>query len=441
MTAWSLAFARVHLFAMPAPPRPAALTPDLVLRFQQLGVTVGPQVPVDGPAGTLPGLLPLEEAVPGRVVESAHGRCYVSDHRRAAGEPHAGAPLDLALEACTDSLAALARDGRLRELDIGRTAFLDTETTGLSSGAGTYAFLVGIGRFVEGAFHVRQFFMRDPSEERAQLVEAADWVDGCDGLVTFNGRSFDMPLLATRYTMHRLRAPLARALHLDLLPPSRRLWRRRLPNCTLQSLERHVLGLERVDDVPGWLVPQRYFRYQEDGDGRPLVGVFQHNALDIVTMVALVERIASAYRRPEEVVRHGPDWLSLARAYAAAGEGPRAIAACEGALARGLAPNEADEAVETMGLVAKRAGDWARAVAVWTDMAGQARPRRLFAFEELAKYYEHRADPREPERALALCRRARELVRSGTLRPRRGRHVALAELDHRIGRLERRAGR
>jgi len=436
-----------------APGPPAE--PEVLARLARLGVAVGaahlappdperrrPGAAPDASswAPTSPAVTPIEAAVPGRTVENAHGRCYVSTVHRHAGEVHAGEALAAALDAGAGSLAALARRSGLAELDPARTAFLDTETTGLHGGTGTYAFLIGAGRFIGSTFQVRQFFMRDPAEERAQLAEVAGWLADCTGLVTFNGRSFDVPLLTTRYTLHRQRFPAAADLHLDLLPLARRLWRRRLASCALTALERDILGLEREDDVPGWLIPYRYLTYQRDGDARPLVGVFQHNALDILSMVSLLARIARAYERPAETLDQPADWLSLGRAYADAGDPDRAIVAYRDALARGLAPADADEALERLSLAAKRAGRWDHALAVWSDLAEATAARRLYPFEELAKYWEHHAAPPDPARALAYARRARDLVAAGALRPRRGTRRALAELDHRIARLGRRLG-
>src|SRR5690606_37808519 len=170
------------------------------------------------------------------------------------------------------------------------------ETTGLSRGTGTYAFLVGVGRFVEGDFRLRQFFMRDYDDEypmlealRAELAEA-------EAIVTFNGRSFDWPLLETRSTMNRLRLP--RLPHLDLLYPARRLWRPIIGGCRLSELEGAVLGLERHDDVPGYLIPQLYFDFLQTGDATPLTGVLVHNRLDILSMAALVGYVGQAISSP-----------------------------------------------------------------------------------------------------------------------------------------------
>lgn len=431
---------------------PTGIDPELLARLGRMGVSLGAggvATPAARPAvddAPAPGahVLPIEEAVPGRSAANAHGVCYVTDVRRALSEAHAGEPLGAVAELDAGALADLARDASLAGVPVRDAAFLDTETTGLAGGTGTYAFLIGIGRFVGETFQVRQFFMRDPSEERAQLVEAAEWLDGAAGLVTFNGRTFDAPLLATRYTLHRLSAPHGDLPHLDLLPLARRLWRLRLESCRLTALEAHVLGFEREDDVPGWLVPWRYLRYQSDGDARPLQGIFRHNALDILSMVSLVGRAARAWHRPEEAALHAPDWLSLSRAYAVAGDAGRAIAACRAALERGLPALQADEAQLRLAELARRAGDWPTAVATWRSMIDPPAPvpatARLLPFEALAKYREHHAEPRDPRGALEVAERARKLIAAGELRPRRGRARALRELDHRLARLRRKLG-
>ncbi len=451
--------------------RPPAPDPDLVARLARLGVSLGtaglpaparggapaPDAgrprpgtraePWDAPSAATEAAweasldaAPIEGVIAGVEAANAHGRCFVHTHARDAGEPYGGPALGEALVACTRSLAELANRPTLAAIDVARAAFVDTETTGLSGGAGTFAFLVGVGRFVDGRFEVRQFFMRDPGEERAQLAAVAEWVDGCTGVVTFNGRSFDVPLLASRYAFHRARLPFADDLHLDLLHPARRLWRRRLASCALQSLERHILGIERTGDVPGWLIPARYTDYQRTGDARPLAPVFEHNQLDILSMVGLVTHLARAYGDPAAALAHGEDWLSLARTYAARGEWRRVIDACGDALATGLAGADADEAQYHLSMAARRLGEWDRAVAVWAAQAAVHPPRRLYPFEELAKYWEHRAPVADAARALRYAERARDLVAAGLLRPRRGRAVALSDLDHRIARLRRKAG-
>lgn len=440
------------------PPRPdssppadasPAIDPALLDRLGRMGVSLGaghvvppPRIEPDADDAGRAGVhvVPIEEAVPGRSATNAHGTCYITEVRRAVAETHAGEVLAGIADVDSAALAELARAPELAEVDFRQAAFLDTETTGLAGGTGTYAFLIGVGRFVDETFQVRQFFMRDPSQERAQLAEVADWLADASGLVTFNGRTFDAPLLATRYTMHHLRAPHDGLPHLDLLPLSRRLWRLRLESCRLTVLEAEILGFERQDDVPGWLVPWRYLRYQSDGDARPLEGIFRHNALDILSMVSLVARAERAWQRPGDAVEHAPDWLSLARAYAKSGASERVIAACEEALARGLPPAQADEARLRIGDAAWRAGHWPVALAVWRAMVAEETTTRLVPFEALAKYHEHHAEPRELHEARAVVEHALRVVESGALRPKRGRARATRELGHRLARLRRRLG-
>jgi hypothetical protein len=281
--------------------------------------------------------------------------------------------------------------------------------------------------------------MRNPSEEAAALRGLLDWTDGCTAVVSFNGRAYDVPLLDTRLSMHRMRERFAPRPHLDLLHAARRMWRRRLPGCSLTTLERHELGLVRNEDVPGWLIPYRYFTYQRDGDARGLVGIFRHNALDVLSMVVLAYRLAEHYRLPEHNIRFGRDWASLARVYHRAGARDRALGAWERALDRAGCGEDAAEARCELSFAAKRVGDWERAVQLWRNEVESPAPARLYPFVELAKHHEHRL--RDFSGALELARRARQLVSSGAVRPRRPRAIVLAELDHRVERLERRASR
>jgi uncharacterized protein YprB with RNaseH-like and TPR domain len=336
------------------------------------------------------------------------------------------------------SLAQLSRSPSLKEVDLTSAAYLDTETTGLSGGTGTYAFLIGIGKFEGGSFVVRQFFMRNPSEEAAQLAAAAEWMEGTSGIVSFNGRAFDVPLLRMRFAFHRRPWNGPALPHLDLLAPARRLWRRRLPSCSLTALERHILRHHRYEDVPGWMIPERYFRFQRDGDARGLVGIFRHNALDVLTMVSLASRLAAIYREPTLASLDPQDWLSLARIYEADGENDRALLTWETALARAVRVEDADEARFGFARASKRAGAWERAVSQWRAMTDTPSPRRLPPFVELAMYYEHRA--KDLVQAMHYARRAYDLVRCGRIRLTRRLRVE-KELRHRLERLERKLAR
>ena len=158
-----------------------------------------------------------------------------------------------------------------------RWAFLDTETTGLAGGTGTYAFLIGVGRICDDGFRVRQFFLREYGEERSALWALREHLEQFDVLITYNGKSYDQPLLETRYQMTRQKPPFARMAHLDLLFGARRLWKLRLENCRLVQLEQQILGMFREGDLAGELIPYVYFEYLRSQDATRLVPIFHHN--------------------------------------------------------------------------------------------------------------------------------------------------------------------
>jgi hypothetical protein len=381
----------------------------------------------------------IEAVIEGEVVETPLGACFVAERRWSVTETHGGLPLRAFHAHGNGTLAALARDAALQDVDPAAMAFIDTETSGLAGGTGTYAFLVGVGFFDGAAFRVRQYFMRGPHEEPALIHLLDELFARFRAVVTFNGRSFDLPLLQTRFTLQRRRFPLEDAAHLDLLPPARRLWKRRLPSCALTSLEEHVLGLCRQDDVPGWLIPARYFEYLQTGNAAPLAPVFTHNALDVLSLVSLTARMATTLADPETAgVAHGADWYSLGRCYEELGWTERAVEAYERALTAPCAPEVRYAAFRALSFLHKRQGEWERAVRIWHALVEAGVSNHLYPYEELAKYYEHHR--RDPVTALRLVREAIRRIEAGELRPRRPRQRALAELRHRMARLERKTG-
>src|SRR3990172_6858062 len=210
-----------------------------------------------------------------------------------------------------------SNDPRIADLPLETFAFLDTETSGLAGGTGTYAFLVGVARFAGDKFVLQQFFMRDPAEEPALLEGLARFLAPCKALVTFNGKAFDAPLLSTRYFLNHIPLPYKDYSHLDLLPLARRLWRDRLESRALKYLEEHVLGLKRsAEEVPGYEIPWLYFDYLKTGDARPLGGVFYHNAMDVVAMAALLAQVNEMLQNPYGGnVQHGLDFVALGKLF------------------------------------------------------------------------------------------------------------------------------
>jgi len=170
--------------------------------------------------------------------------------------------------------------------------FIDTETTGLSGGTGTIPFLIGYGYFDQSGFRLGQLILENPINENAQLEEFAKVLQHFENTITFNGKSFDLPLIHTRYALNKIPDPLERFSHIDLLHLSRKIWKSRMPDRSLKELEKHILHYSRSsEEVPGWMIPQIYFDFLKSGDGSQLKNVSYHNAIDVVSMAALYIKI------------------------------------------------------------------------------------------------------------------------------------------------------
>src|SRR4051794_13065804 len=241
------------------------------------GRAATPPAPVTPPPPSRSPNRGIAELPGGREEATPFGPCYVLERRYSLDHRHGPHPLGALRHVAPGLLADLGGDPRLATLPHERLVLLDTETTGLAGGTGTHVFLVGLGFLAsepDGAtsFVVRQYFLRQLREERALLHALGATLADFGVLVSFNGKSFDWPLLTTRFIMQRLGPHRdGRAWpHLDLLHPSRRVWKHRLPSCSLGTLEQEILGVRRDSDVPGALIPELYFRYLRDGDTRPL---------------------------------------------------------------------------------------------------------------------------------------------------------------------------
>ncbi len=340
-----------------------------------------------------------------------------------------------------DALRLIAPDAPKEAADPGQWLFLDTETTGLAGGTGTYAFLVGIAWWDAGGLEVEQFFMRDYSEEHSVLVALGERLAERRVLVTFNGKSFDWPLLETRYRMTRAISPRAPRAHLDLLHPARQLWRLRLGSVRLPELERHVLGWNRGADVMSELIPQIYFDFIRGGPPEPLVPVFRHNQMDLCGLAALAGKVFSLLASPESAGSDALELYGISRLLDRRGSPARARGLYARAIESGL-PEAVDRAARReLAHLAKRERDFSLANSLWEELLGDSR-EGLDAYEQLAIYYEHHA--REPERAAGLAREAlaelRKALRGGSIEPGRYRRMH-ARLEHRLARLTRKASR
>ena len=316
--------------------------------------------------------------------------------------------------------------------------FFDLETTGLSGGAGTVAFVVGFGRFDGGRFHVWQLVLPSFAGERRLLAAVAAAVSSAHTLVTFNGKSFDVPFMEMRWLFHRLETPFARLRHLDLLHPARRLWG---PDTGgLGGLERHVLGVERRDDVPGFEIPSRYFDFLRSGDPAPLRGVLAHNRLDLASLAVLTGLACELVDGGSDGARDARQCLGLGRVYERGGRPVDAHRCYERAAGgtfwrRPAAESSGDrdvqaEALYRVALARRRQRRHADAAGLWQDLLALGRPPGRYereALRALAVHHEHRV--KDAERALTFARLAYREART-TYRRRDG--------QRRVMRLERR---
>jgi uncharacterized protein YprB with RNaseH-like and TPR domain len=337
------------------------------------------------------------------------------------------------------SLAAeIASDTGLESSRIQRWGFVDIETTGLSGGAGTLGFLIGLGTFEEGNFTLRQYFLRDPEEEPAALRLLRSDLKGVEGIVTFNGRTFDLPVIESRYTIAmRERWKLSARPHLDLLYPSRRLWSKTLANCRLSTLEQQVLQVERTEeDVPGELIPGMYLDYLRTGDATEMARVIYHNAIDILSLVGLSSVVLERHLEQDPSGLSGGEALAVARWHEAAGRIPKGEAAYHAAVSG--APNDSlrTEALKHLTAMLKRQNRRSEAVSSWEQWHALA-PLELAPCIELAMYYEW--EVKDLSEALKWADEARTALQSWPKGWRR--EEGIAQIEHRAKRIRRKLDR
>ena len=364
-------------------------------------------------------------AVEGETRSGPLGQFILQQHLLANRQFHGSMRVEL-LQGFEADWPASISTGEVPATDPRRWAFLDTETTGLAGGTGTCAFLVGIGAIEDEGFRVRLFFMRDFDEEAAMLQAIGEFLRRFDVLVTYNGKCFDAPLLETRFRLKRQHNPIARMRHLDLLHPARRLWKERLPSCGLGTVESEILGVERHGDVPGALIPRRYFDFVRTGRSAPLKPVFRHNVIDIVSLACLGRLLLPVFADPESAnLRHGTELLGLARWLAQQGELERGLGLYHKAIRAGLPSERLFDAVWESARLERRTGNFAAQVRLLQDLSRVANVHRAAAYVELAKHYEHRR--KNLDRALEMTRNAQQ-------------HAPSDDLAHRERRLLRKIG-
>lgn len=361
----------------------------------------------------------IEELLSGAVVETPQGAHFETEKLWERHRRHGSVGIGELGELPEDLLESLS-GGAIARSHPSRWAFLDTETTGLAGGTGTYAFLVGVGSIDAEGFRLRQFFMRDYGEEASLLARLAEHLAQFDVLVTYNGKAYDQPLLETRFRMVRARHPFDRMEHLDLLFGARRLWKLRLESCRLVDLENQILGVERQGDLPGEMIPYCYFDYLRSQQAFRLVPIFHHNATDILSLACLTAIVPLAFRAPEETAfRHGADLIGLARWLLAAERHQEALRLLRRAVDLGLPDPLLFKTLWDVATLEKRSGRTEEARAAFVELTESRNPFRARAFEELAKHYEHRE--RDYTAALEMTRQALAWEDTPALRKREQR--------------------
>ena len=374
--------------------------------------------------------IPLHDVIRGEEIVSVFGKFFIVHGQHQAASKHGNRRIREIATLDMKAAAILANNADIASFGCKDALFLDTETTGLAGGTGTFAFLIGLGWYEGETFRTQQLFARDFSEERACLNFLLEMAKEKRFLVTYNGKAFDVGLLSTRFILNRLPDGLTAMPHLDLLHPARRLFGHRLENNRLSTMEKDIIGFHRYGDVPGSEIPQRYFDWLRYRDPRPLEEVFEHNRLDVISMAALAIYLAEILSpKPDMAKREHFDLLAAARLLLDRGNLPSACTILEALLASDE-HHVAFEARKSLSLIHKRHGRWDDAIKIWETILLDD-PANFFAADELAKYLEHRR--RNFEKAIQIISGVLSLPHSKTASEKDA-------LLHRLKRLRGRAG-
>ncbi len=351
--------------------------------------------------------VPWTDDIPGSLVYSNEDGGYaVIEDRYPFTYLYGGTNLGTAASIAThhiDRLFGIESD----TLDPRDYIYLDTETTGLSTGAGTVAFLIGLGYFEDDSFVLRQLFMRDYDDEPAMLRELTQNLGRFKAIVSFNGRAFDWNLIQSRLIYNRFQDMVGNFIHIDLLYPSRRIWKAKLESCSLSSLEQNILGESRVDDIPGAFIPSAYFRYLEYRDLTDIKKILLHNKSDILSMVSLLVKISSMLEDPFGRAGDEYELFGVGRvfeSYGYAGSYLEVSAQCYESCATSGNFAVRDKACKRLTRLYKRQGDYVRAVALWESILSEEGCLSIYPAVELAKYYEHKV--RDIDKALGAAAKA-----------------------------------
>lgn len=352
--------------------------------------------------------LSIEEVIEGKYEDTHHGSCYVGEKKYLFDYHHGKFPLSIILRQSPQALISLGKDERFKNWDPYQAAFIDIETTGLAGGTGTYAFLVGVGFFEDDVFRIRQFFMKDFDEEPAMLSALNALLQRFRYVITYNGKCFDIPLLETRFITNRQRMNLTEFGHFDLLFPARRLWKRRIGDCSLGTVERIVASVDREGDIPSEMIPRMYIEYLRRSDARIMERVFYHNLQDILSLAILAGVVSEIFSNPfGGSVSHPDDFLSLARMYEDIQWFDLSHSCYEEAVSLEDVLHKKSGIIRRKGLLHKKQREWEKAYKCWYSvMRWEDKVFDPKISEEMAKFLEHRV--RDYREAIRITEKAIE---------------------------------
>lgn len=367
----------------------------------------------------------------GKSFQTPSGEAIQIEKTYLADDFHGHYPLSHLFSYSSEFAAQVARKPELESVPLRELVFLDTETTGLVGGAGTLVFLVGVGRFVGEHFVLRQYFMRDPAQEMGMLDALQGELESAPSFVTYNGQSFDLPMLENRYIIAlKRRLSLLDHPNLDLLQLARRLWRNFLPDCSLSTVEARILGVRRTEeDIPSSWIPGIYLDYLRTGDISQINGILYHNLIDVLSLVVLAGQVLARYGPTAMSGLSGAEALAVARWHEDLGRD----ASAETAFKRAIATEDRKlrgEALRRYTEHLRKDGRKSQAVEGW-EAWHQIAPSDHRPCIELAKYYEW--DTGEIERAIHWAEAGLQCLSHWPMDWRRRK--TWAEIEHRLQRL------
>lgn len=404
---------------------------SLTERLKALGVSLG-SAGLKEQSGRI--YYPIERVIDGEIRQTPFGETFVVKTFYPINQKQGH--VDLAFPKSLQRLSVWASNLDLNDYRPSSFLFIDTETSGLMGGTGTLVFLIGIGRFTEDGFLLTQFFLREPSEEPAYLQAFLSEIGDVQVLVTYNGKAFDIPLINTRLTLNGEKRLFIQETHLDLLMLARKIWRDRLPSRSLGKVETEVLGVVRTEeDIPGWMIPEIYFNYLKTGDARPLRSVFYHNAMDILSLAALLNKTALLLEAPEiNVIDEPIDLIAIGKLFEEMGFLDDAAFCYSTGLTCDLPKDIRKTTLRRWSYLEKRRDNLSVSIELWQQAA---REKDLLAFIEMAKYCEHRLG--DYQEAIFWAEGAISLIDSEFISTFE-REYWRSAIEHRLARLYRKAG-